>query len=135
MFPRMLLIFIKGIKMGIAISGAAAFVVIMGVMLYSVHYVRVLKPEKDVQKYMKECIEQKKLEQAIMYTPKEAEEKIVSELVGNEPIRFTVENIKEYQSSSSPFTDEELQDIMDEELALGDDMNTELVDYILKILN
>ncbi len=61
--------------------------------------------------------------------------KIISELVGNEPIRFTVKKIKEYQSSSSPFTDEELQDIMDEELALGEDMNTELVDYILKILN
>lgn len=121
--------------MGIAISGAAAFVVIMGVMLYSVHYVRVLKPEKEVQKYMKECIELKKLEQATMYTPKDAEEKIVSELVGNEPIRFTVENIKEYQSSLSPFTDEELQDIMDEELALGEDMNTDLVDYILGILN
>lgn len=119
----------------IAILGAAAFVVIMVIMLYSVHYVRVLKPEKEVQKYMKECIELKKLEQATMYTPKEAEEKIVSELVGNEPIRFTVENIKEYQSSSSPFTNEELQDIMDEELALGEDMNTELVDYILKILN
>ena len=121
--------------MGIAISGAAAFVVIMGVMLYSVHYVRVLKPEKEVQKYMKECVELKKLEQATMYTPKDAEEKIVSELVGNEPIRFTVENIKEYQSSLSPFTDEELQDIMDEELALGEDMNTDLVDYILGILN
>lgn len=121
--------------MTIAISGAAAFVVIMGIMLYSVHYVRVLKPEKEVQKYMKECIELKKLEQATMYTPKAAEEKIVSELVGNEPIRFTVENIKEYQSSSSPFTDEELQDIMDEELALGEDMNTDLVDYILGILN
>lgn len=121
--------------MGIAILGAAAFVVIMGIMLYSVHYVRVLKPEKEVQKYMKECIELKKLEQATMYTPKAAEEKIVSELVGNEPIRFTVENIKEYQSSSSPFTDEELQDIMDEELALGEDMNTDLVDYILGILN
>ena len=121
--------------MGIAISGAAAFVVIMGVMLYSVHYVRVLKPEKEVQKYMKECIELKKLEQATMYTPKDAEEKIVSELVGNEPIRFTVENIKEYQSSLSPFTDEELQDIMDEELALGEDMNTDLVDYIFGILN
>ena len=121
--------------MGIAISGAAAFVVIMGVMLYSVHYVRVLKPEKEVQKYMKECIELKKLEQATMNTPKDAEEKIVSELVGNEPIRFTVENIKEYQSSLSPFTDEELQDIMDEELALGEDMNTDLVDYILGILN
>ena len=121
--------------MGIAISETAAFVVIMGVMLYSVHYVRVLKPEKEVQKYMKECIELKKLEQATMYTPKAAEEKIVSELAGNKPIRFTVEEIKEYQSSSSPFTDEELQDIMDEELALGEDMNTELVDYILKILN
>lgn len=121
--------------MGIAISGAAAFVVIMGILLYSVHYVRVLKPEKEVQKYMKECIELKKLEQATMYTPKDAEEKIVSELVGNEPIRFTVENIKEYQSSSSPFTDEELQDIIDEELALGEDMNADLVDYILEILN
>lgn len=114
--------------MGIAISGAAAFVVIMGFMLYSVHYVRVLKPEKEVQKYMKECIEQKKLEQA-----KAAEEKIVSELVGNEPIRFTVQEIKEYQLSSSPFTNEELQDILDEELALGEDMNTDLVDYILGI--
>ncbi len=121
--------------MTIAISGAAAFAVIMVIMLYSVHYVRVLKPEKEVQKYMKECIEQKRLEQVVLYTPKEAEEKIVSELVGNEPIRFTVKKIKEYQSSSSPFTDEELLDIMDEELALGDDMNTELVDYILKILN
>lgn len=116
----------------IAILGTAAFAVIM---LYSVHYVRVLKPESEVRKYMQECIEQKKLEQEIMYTPKEAEEKIVSELVGNEPIRFTVENIKEYQSSSSPFTDEELQDIMDEELALGEDMNEDLVDYILEILN
>lgn len=121
--------------MGIAILGAAAFMVIMGIMLYSVHYVRVLKPEKEVQKYMKECIELKKLEQATMYTPKDAEEKLVSELVENEPIRFTVENIKEYQSSSSPFTDEELQDIMDEELALGEDMNADLVDYILGILN
>lgn len=121
--------------MGIAISGAAAFVVIIGVMLYSVHYVRVLKPEKEVQKYMKECIEQKKLEQAALYTPKDAEEKLVSELVENKPIRFTVQEIKEYQSSLSPFTDEELQDIMDEELALGEDINTELVDYILKILN
>lgn len=121
--------------MGIAISGTAAFAMIMGIMLYSVHYVRVLKPEKEVQKYMKECIELKKLEQAAWYTPKDAEEKLVSELVENEPIRFTVEEIKEYQLSSSPFTDEELQDIMDEELALGEDMNTELVDYILKILN
>lgn len=121
--------------MGIAISGAAAFVVIMGIMLYSVHYVRVLKPEKEVQKYMKECIELKKLEQATMYTPKDAEEKLVSELVENEPIRFTVQEIKEYQSSSSPFTDEELQDIIDDELALGEDMNTDLVDYILEILN
>lgn len=118
--------------MGIAISGAAAFVVIMGIMLYSVHYVRVLKPEKEVQKYMKECIELKKLEQAAWYTPKDAEEKLVSELVENEPIRFTVEEIKEYQLSSSPFTDEELQDIMDEELALGEDMNTELIEYLLK---
>lgn len=121
--------------MGIAISGAAAFVVIMGIMLYSVHYVRVLKPEKEVQKYMKECIELKKLEQATMYTPKDAEEKLVSELVENEPIRFTVQEIKEYQSSSSPFTDEELQDIIDDELALGEDMNADLVDYILEILN
>ena len=121
--------------MGIAILGAAVFAVIIGLMLYSVHYVRVLKPEAEVRKYMQECIELKKLEQATMYTPKEAEEKIVSELVGNEPIRFTVKKIKEYQSSSSPFTDEELQDIMDEELALGEDMNTDLVDYILKILN
>lgn len=121
--------------MTIAISGAAVFAVIIGLMLYSVHYVRVLKPEAEVRKYMQECIELKKLEQATMYTPKEAEEKIISELVGNEPIRFTVKKIKEYQSSSSPFTDEELQDIMDEELALGEDMNTELVDYILKILN
>lgn len=83
---------------------------------------------------MKECIEQKKLEQATMYTPKDAEEKLVSELVEKEPIRFTVEEIKEYQLSSSPFTDEELQDIMDEELALGEDMNTELIEYLLKFL-
>lgn len=121
--------------MTIAILGAAVFAVIMGLMLYSVHYVRVLKPEAEVRKYIQECIELKKIEQSALYTPKEAVEKIVSELVGNESIRFTVESIKEYQSSSSPFTDEELQDIMDDELALGEDMNTELIDYIMEILN
>ena len=86
---------------------------------------------------MKECIELKKHEQTenkSFYTPKEAEEKIISELVGNDKIRFTVESIKKYQSSSDPFTDEELQGIMDEELALGDNMNTELIDYTLEIL-
>lgn len=67
------------------------------------------------------------------YTVKEAEEIVVSELVGNMPVRFSVEEIKEYQSSSSPFTDKELQDIMDDELSLGDDMNTDLIDYILEI--
>ena len=107
-------------------------------MLCCVHYIYVRKPEKEVHKYMKECIELKKHEQTenkSFYTAKEAEEKLISELVGTDQIRFTIEAIKKYQSSSDPFTDEELQDIMDEELALGVDMNTELVDYILEILN
>lgn len=109
----------------------------MSITLYYAHYIYVLKPEKKVQKYMKECIELKKHEQTenkSFYTAKEAEEKLVSELVGTDKIRFTVEAIKKYQSSSDPFTDDELQDIMDEELALGDNMNTELIDYILEIL-
>lgn len=96
--------------MRIAILGAVVFAVIMGLMLYSVHYVRVLKPEAEVRKYMQECIEMKRHEQAEshkpLYTLKEAEERIISELVGNEPIRFTVQEIKEYQCSSNPFTNE-----------------------------
>ena len=123
--------------MSIAVIGIIFFAVILIIMLCRVHYIYVLKPEKEVQKYMKECIELKKNEQTenkSFYTPKEAEEKLISELVGTDQIRFTVEAIKKYQSSSDPFTDEELQDIMDEELALGDDMNTELIDYILEIL-
>ncbi len=117
---------------------ATTYGVLYGVLILLLtclqYYIRIIKPEKIARKYMQEYIELKKLEQSALYTPEEAVEKIVSELVGNEPIRFTVESIKEYQSSSSPFTDEELQDIMDDELALGEDMNTELIDYIMETL-
>lgn len=67
------------------------------------------------------------------YTQKEATAKLVFDLTGDEQIRFTIEEIEKCQKSSDPFTDEELRDIVDNELALGDDMDTKLIDYLLAL--
>lgn len=66
------------------------------------------------------------------YTTQEAEEKIVTDIFGSKAERFTVEQIKNIQNSSNPFSNEELNKILDDELELGEQMNTDLVDYFLE---
>lgn len=53
------------------------------------------------------------------------------------PIYFTVEELKEIQSSEDPFTYDEIKDIMFQELEKKDyeDINCDVVDYCLKLLN
>lgn len=53
------------------------------------------------------------------------------------PIYFTVEELKEIQSSEDPFTYDEIEDIMFQELDKKDyeDINCDVVNYCLELLN
>lgn len=53
------------------------------------------------------------------------------------PIYFTVEELKEIQSSEDSFTHDEIKDIMFQELEKKDyeDINCDVVDYCLELLN
>lgn len=53
------------------------------------------------------------------------------------PIYFTVEELKEIQTSEDPFTYDEIKDIMFQELDKKDyeDINCDVVNYCLELLN
>lgn len=55
----------------------------------------------------------------------------------NTPIYFTVDELKELQSSDHPFTDEKIEDIMDSELEKENymDINCDVVDFCLDWLD
>lgn len=54
-----------------------------------------------------------------------------------EPIYFSVDELKEIQMSNNPFTDEEIENIMDEELNKSnyENINCEVVEFCLDYLN